>query len=130
MTGSNDQFKLKTEQDYFARLAMKAKSEYTLRNLTRLPSTGSGPEHVEGSRSTLSFSTKSPSVVSSGLKTQGRTTHDRRARRRLRFACFKIDKAERHQDWTFDVGCSMFDVQSVFGACDLLFPVYPGLALK
>jgi len=31
----------------------------------------------------------------------------------LRFACFKIDKAERHQYWTFDVGCSMFDVQSV-----------------
>jgi hypothetical protein len=53
------QFNLKTEQDYFARLAMKAKSEYTLRNLPRLPSTGSGPLHVEGSRSTLSFSTKS-----------------------------------------------------------------------
>jgi hypothetical protein len=43
---------------------------------------------------------------------------DRRARRRLRFsvlrfACFKIDKAKRHQYSTFDVGRSMFDVQSV-----------------
>ena len=26
---------------------------------------------------------------------------------------FKIDKAQRHQYWTFDVGRSMFDVQSV-----------------
>ena len=31
----------------------------------------------------------------------------------LRFVCIKIDKAWRHQYWTFDVGCSMFDVQSV-----------------
>jgi len=31
----------------------------------------------------------------------------------LRFACFKIDKAQRHQYSTFDVGRSMFDVQSV-----------------
>jgi hypothetical protein len=23
---------------------------------------------------------------------------------------FKIDQAQRHQHWTFDVGCSMFDV--------------------
>jgi hypothetical protein len=30
----------------------------------------------------------------------------------LRFACFKIDKAQRHQYSTFDVGRSMFDVQS------------------
>ncbi len=29
----------------------------------------------------------------------------------LRFACFKIDKAQRHQYSTFDVGRSMFDVQ-------------------
>jgi hypothetical protein len=29
----------------------------------------------------------------------------------LVFACFKIDKAQRHQYWTFDVGRSMFDVQ-------------------
>jgi hypothetical protein len=34
----------------------------------------------------------------------------------LRFDCFKIDKAQRHQYSTFDVGCSMFDVQSV--RCD------------
>jgi len=32
----------------------------------------------------------------------------------LRFACFKIDKAQRHQYWTFDVGRSMFDVKSVY----------------
>jgi len=32
-------------------------------------------------------------------------------RKILRFACFKIDKAQRHQYWTFDVGRSMFDVQ-------------------
>ena len=31
----------------------------------------------------------------------------------LRFACFKIDKAQRYQYSTFDVGRSMFDVQSV-----------------
>jgi hypothetical protein len=31
----------------------------------------------------------------------------------VRFACFKIDKAQRHQYWTFDVRRSMFDVQSV-----------------
>jgi hypothetical protein len=31
----------------------------------------------------------------------------------LRIACFKIDKALRHQYWTFEVGRSMFDVQSV-----------------
>ena len=31
----------------------------------------------------------------------------------LRFACFKIDKAQRHQYSTFDVGRSMFDVQYV-----------------
>jgi hypothetical protein len=30
----------------------------------------------------------------------------------MRFACFKIDKAQRHQYSTFDVGRSMFDVQS------------------
>jgi len=41
-----------------------------------------------------------------------------RVRRRLRFsilrfACFKIDKAQRHQYSTFKVGRSMFDVQSV-----------------
>jgi hypothetical protein len=29
------------------------------------------------------------------------------------FACFKIDKAKRHQYWMFDVGRSMFGVQSV-----------------
>jgi hypothetical protein len=29
----------------------------------------------------------------------------------LRFGCFKIDKAQRHQYWMFDVGRSMFDVQ-------------------
>ena len=34
-------------------------------------------------------------------------------RKILRFACFKNDKAQRHQYWTFDVGRSMFDVQSV-----------------
>jgi len=38
----------------------------------------------------------------------------RGARRSLRFACFKIDKAQRQQYWTFDVGRSMFDVQSVY----------------
>ena len=32
-------------------------------------------------------------------------------RRILRFACYKIDKAKRHQYSTFDVGRSMFDVQ-------------------
>ncbi len=53
MTGSNDQFKKKTEQ-----------SGSTLRNSTRLPSTGSGPEHVEGSRSTLSHLTLSRSTLS------------------------------------------------------------------
>jgi len=31
----------------------------------------------------------------------------------LRLACFNIDKAQRHQYSTFDVGRSMFDVQSV-----------------
>jgi len=31
----------------------------------------------------------------------------------LRFACCKIDKAKRHHYSTFDVGRSMFDVQSV-----------------
>jgi hypothetical protein len=30
----------------------------------------------------------------------------------LRFNCFRFDKAQRHQYSTFDVGCSMFDVQS------------------
>ena len=30
---------------------------------------------------------------------------------RLRFAYFKIDKAQRHQYSTFDVGRSMFDVR-------------------
>jgi hypothetical protein len=30
----------------------------------------------------------------------------------LRFAFFNAAKAKRHQYWTFDVGCSMFDVQS------------------
>jgi len=30
-----------------------------------------------------------------------------------RFACYKIDKAQRHQYSTFDVERSMFDVQSV-----------------
>jgi hypothetical protein len=29
-------------------------------------------------------------------------------------ACFKIDKAQRHHYSTFDVGRSMFDVQSVY----------------
>jgi hypothetical protein len=29
----------------------------------------------------------------------------------LRFACLKIDKAQRHQYSAFDVGRSMFDVQ-------------------
>ncbi len=28
------------------------------------------------------------------------------------FACFKIDKAQRHQYWMFEVGRSMLDVQS------------------
>ena len=93
------------------RKRLRCTSESVLRNSTRLPSTGSGPEHIEGSRSTLSFSTKSPSVVSSGLETQGRTTHDRKARRRLRFACFKIGKNVASS--IFDVGRSMFDVQSV-----------------
>jgi len=37
----------------------------------------------------------------------------------LRFVCFKIDKAQRHQYSMFDVGRSMFDVQSVH---------YPGQA--
>jgi hypothetical protein len=29
-----------------------------------------------------------------------------------RFVCFKINKAQRHQHWMFDVGRSMFDVHS------------------
>ena len=29
----------------------------------------------------------------------------------LQFACLKLDQAQRHQYWTFDVGRSMFDVQ-------------------
>ena len=28
----------------------------------------------------------------------------------LQFACLKIDQAQRHQYWMFDVGRSMFDV--------------------
>jgi hypothetical protein len=28
------------------------------------------------------------------------------------YPCFTIDKAQRHQYWTFDVESSMFDVQS------------------
>jgi len=31
----------------------------------------------------------------------------------VRFTCFNIGKAQRHQYWTFEVGRSMFDVQSV-----------------
>ena len=91
-------------------------SESTLPNSTRLLSTGSSPELAEGSRSPLSFSTKSPSVMSSGSETQGRTTHDRWARGMLRFACFKIDKAQRHQYSMFDVGRSMLDVQCLQSA--------------
>jgi hypothetical protein len=45
------QFRIKTEQAYFANLATKARSESTLRNSTRLPSTSSWSEHVEGSSS-------------------------------------------------------------------------------
>jgi hypothetical protein len=37
-----------------------------------------------------------------------------RLRRIGRFTCSKIDKAQRHQYWTFEVGRSMFDVQSFY----------------
>jgi predicted SprT family Zn-dependent metalloprotease len=47
MAGSNDQFKIKTEQAYSAEAAAKAGSEYISRNSIRL------------NRSTLSFSAKS-----------------------------------------------------------------------
>ena len=40
-----------------------------------------------------------------------RRTRRASACRRLRFVCFEIDKAQRHQYWAFNVGCSMFDVQ-------------------
>ncbi len=43
----------KTEQAYSAEVAAKASGESTLRNSIRLPSTSSGPEHVEGSCSIL-----------------------------------------------------------------------------
>ena len=39
---------------------------------------------------------------------------DRRVRHKPRSAYYKIDKAQRHQYSTFDVGRSMFDVQSFF----------------
>jgi hypothetical protein len=41
----------------------------------------------------------------------------------LRFAFFNKDKAQRHQYWTFDVGRSMFDVQSVRGSDNEKFHV-------
>ena len=63
--------------------------ESTPRYSTRLLLTGSSPELAEGRRSILSYSIMSPSVVSSGLNTQGLTTHNRGARRRFRFVCFK-----------------------------------------
>jgi hypothetical protein len=34
---------------------------------------------------------------------------------------FKIEKAQRHQYWTFDVGRSMFDVQSFWCTDQLKF---------
>jgi hypothetical protein len=66
-TGSNDQFKKKTEQADSAEKATKARSESTLRNSIWLPSTGSGPEHVEGSRSTLSSQPQGSSQAAVGL---------------------------------------------------------------
>ena len=48
----------------------------------------------------------------------------------LRFACFKIDKAQRHQYSTFDVGRSMFDVQSVHCSGQADFNISGGAGLK
>ena len=48
----------------------------------------------------------------------------------LRFACFKIDKAQRHQYSTFDVGRSMFDVQSVHCSGQAEFHTSAGTGLE
>jgi len=53
-----------------------------------------------------------PSKIDSAALAQAPKT-SRETPHRLRFACFKIDKAQRHQYSTFDVGRSMFDVQGL-----------------
>jgi hypothetical protein len=46
------------------------------------------------------------------------------------FAYFKIDKAQRHQYSTFDVGRSMFDVQSVHCSGQAEFHTSAGTGLE
>ena len=82
---SIDEYRIK-EFFLFYLFKRAERSESTLQNSSLLLSTGSSPELTEGSRSTLIFFFFS---------------HDRRARRRLRFASYKIGKAQRHQYWRF-----------------------------
>jgi hypothetical protein len=91
--------KKKTEQAYSAEKATKARSESSLRDSTRLPSMGSGPEHVEGS--------SSQAVVQYSAVFRSRLQRDSLVLKSIKRSVIDIGRS------MLDVRCSTFNLFTV-----------------